>query len=46
MAQVDDNKDGNKDGIVGLYLDLRNSLARSVRGIVPPKDVEDIVQET
>lgn len=46
MAQVDDNKDGNKDGIVGLYLDLRNSLAGSVRGIVPPKDVEDIVQET
>lgn len=42
MAQADDKK----EGIVGLYLDLRNSLARSVRGIVPPKDVEDIVQET
>jgi len=42
VAQADDKK----DGIVGLYLDLRNSLARSVRGIVPPKDVEDIVQET
>ena len=38
--------DNKKEGIVGIYLGLRNALARSVTGIVPPKDVEDIVQET
>jgi RNA polymerase sigma factor (sigma-70 family) len=29
-----------------LYLSLRGRLARAVTGIVPPDDVEDIVQET
>ena len=33
-------------GIFGIYMSLRSSLARSVTGMVPPKDVEDIVQET
>jgi RNA polymerase sigma-70 factor (ECF subfamily) len=35
-----------EEGIIGTYLSLRRNLARSVMGIVPPKDVEDIVQET
>lgn len=35
-----------EEGILGIYMSLRASLARSVMGIVPPKDVEDIVQET
>ena len=29
-----------------MYLTLRSSLARAVLGIVPPREVEDIVQET
>ena len=36
----------DKQGIIGTYLTLRRSLAHSVIGMVPPKDVEDIVQET
>ena len=35
-----------EQGILGIYMTLRSSLARSVTGMVPPKDVEDIVQET
>ena len=35
-----------KEGILSIYMSLRSNLARSVMGIVPPKDVEDIVQET
>lgn len=35
-----------EQGIFNIYMALRSSLARSIRGIVPPKDVEDIVQET
>lgn len=34
------------DSILALFLDLRSSLARAVMGIVPPREVEDIVQET
>lgn len=30
----------------GIYLSLRGQLARIVSRIVPPKDIEDIVQET
>lgn len=34
------------DGIYGVYLAVRASLARTLLRIVPPKEVEDIVQET
>ena len=34
------------NGIHDLYMSLRGSLGREVSRIVPPKDVEDIVQET
>lgn len=32
-------------GLTELYMSLRGSLARSVAGIAPPSDIEDIVQE-
>ena len=34
------------DSIYSIYMSLRGSLARAVLGIVPPKEIEDIVQET
>ncbi|MCH8073777.1 MAG: RNA polymerase sigma factor [Proteobacteria bacterium] len=34
------------DSIHSIYMSLRGSLARAVLGIVPPKEIEDIVQET
>lgn len=34
------------DRLLDTYLALRGRLARLVMGIVPPKEVEDIVQET
>lgn len=34
------------EGIHNLYMSLRGSLGREVSRIVPPKDIEDIVQET
>ena len=34
------------EGLYRVYLSLRGALRRSVMGIVPPKEVEDIVQET
>lgn len=34
------------DSINEIYMSLRGSLARAVMGIVPPKEIEDIVQET
>jgi len=37
---------GGADGFHSIYLSLRGSLARAVAGIVPPKEIEDIVQET
>jgi RNA polymerase sigma-70 factor (ECF subfamily) len=37
---------GESDRLLETFLSLRGSLARLVRGIVPPKEVEDIVQET
>ncbi len=36
----------NKDHISKVYLSLRTTLARAVSHIVPPKEIEDIVQET
>ena len=36
----------DSDKLVEIFLALRTRLARLVIGIVPPKDVEDIVQET
>ncbi|WKD51243.1 RNA polymerase sigma factor [Microbulbifer spongiae] len=35
-----------KDTISGIYIALRATLARAVSRIVPPKEIEDIVQET
>ncbi|MCK9563739.1 MAG: hypothetical protein M0R02_13595, partial [Bacteroidales bacterium] len=35
-----------KSGLYTLFLALRLPLARAVMRIVPPKEVEDIVQET
>jgi RNA polymerase sigma factor (sigma-70 family) len=34
------------DNINQVYLSIRSGLARAVLGIVPPKEIEDIVQET
>lgn len=36
---------GNKS-LTRLFMELRGRLARDVLGIVPPKEVEDIIQET
>ncbi|MFT4798471.1 MAG: RNA polymerase sigma factor (sigma-70 family) [Candidatus Pseudothioglobus sp.] len=36
----------HEDTLTSLFISLRSSLALTVRGIVPPKEVEDIVQET
>jgi RNA polymerase sigma-70 factor (ECF subfamily) len=36
----------HEDKLTTLFISLRSSLALAVRGIVPPKEVEDIVQET
>ncbi len=36
----------NNDRIVQVYLAIRKNLARAVSHIVPPKEIEDIVQET
>ena len=34
------------DTILSVYMSLRASLARAVMTIVPPREIEDIVQET
>ena len=39
-------ENNGKDTIQNIYIGLRTSLARAVMGIVPPREVEDIVQET
>lgn len=39
-------KKDDKDSIQNIFLGLRSSLARAVMGLVPPREVEDIVQET
>ncbi len=36
----------NKDKISNVFLSLRTTLASAVSHIVPPKEIEDIVQET
>ena len=36
----------HEDKLSSLFISLRSSLALAVRGIVPPREVEDIVQET
>ena len=36
----------DEDKLYKIYMSLRAGLARAVMGIVPPKEVEDIVQET
>ncbi len=36
----------NEDEIFQSFMKLRGRIARAVLGIVPPKEVEDIVQET
>ena len=32
--------------LVDLYVSIKTGLARSVMGIVPPAEIEDVVQET
>lgn len=34
------------DSLTSIFLSIRGSLARAIAGIVPPKEIEDIVQET
>jgi RNA polymerase sigma-70 factor (ECF subfamily) len=34
------------DNLAGIFMALRGRLARAVQHIVPPKEIEDIVQET
>lgn len=36
----------NNENINGLFIALRSTLARAVSRIVPPREIEDIVQET
>lgn len=36
----------NNDNVSRIFMSLRSTLARAVSHIVPPKEVEDIVQET
>jgi RNA polymerase sigma-70 factor (ECF subfamily) len=36
----------DSEGIHSVFISLRGSLARAVLGIVPPREIEDIVQET
>jgi RNA polymerase sigma factor (sigma-70 family) len=35
-----------KENVHSIYLSIRNKLAHAVSRIVPPKEIEDIVQET
>ncbi|MDB4309138.1 sigma-70 family RNA polymerase sigma factor [Porticoccaceae bacterium] len=39
-------KKQGSENIQSIYMGLRSSLARAVMGLVPPREVEDIVQET
>lgn len=41
-----DTKIMHNDNIVNVFVALRSTLARAVSRLVPPKEVEDIVQET
>ena len=35
-----------QDGLGSVFISIRSSLARAVSKVVPPKEIEDIVQET
>lgn len=41
-----DNEKPHNDNITNVFVALRSTLARAVSRLVPPKEVEDIVQET
>ena len=41
-----DHAQSTNDNITNLFVSLRTTLARAVSRIVPPREVEDIVQET
>jgi RNA polymerase sigma factor (sigma-70 family) len=34
------------DNLTSVFVSIRSGLARAVSGIVPPKEIEDVVQET
>lgn len=34
------------DNLTEIFISIRSGLARAVSGIVPPKEIEDVVQET
>ena len=36
----------DRNGLGGIFLSIQDKLAQAVSSIVPPKDIEDIVQET
>jgi RNA polymerase sigma-70 factor (ECF subfamily) len=36
----------NDDKLTSVFLSIRGGLARAISGIVPPREVEDVVQET
>ena len=36
----------SKENLTDTYMKVRNAIASVVRGIVPPAEIEDIVQET
>lgn len=38
--------DKNRDSVFQVFFDLRSTLVRLVSTLVPPKEIEDIVQET
>nr|WP_324256942.1 RNA polymerase sigma factor [Cellvibrio fontiphilus] len=40
------NQPAQNDSIASVFIALRSTLARAVSRLVPPKEVEDIVQET
>lgn len=40
------NQPAQNDSIANVFIALRSTLARAVSRLVPPKEVEDIVQET
>ena len=42
----EDQSVNSNDSIHSVFMAMRSSLARAVMGIVPPREVEDIVQET
>lgn len=40
------NNMSDKESVSSVYMSIRSTLARAVSHIVPPKEIEDIVQET